>query len=294
MTSTILVGVDDRPGARDAVALGEALAVALRADLVVAHVYPLDPVAGSTAYGAAPDSPLAHEADEIIDRAVADIDHPFRRMAIPHLSTIGGLHQAAERVGAEAIVVGSTHRGTIGRIMLGSHAERLLHDAPCAVAVAPHGLADADWALRRITVAYDGSAEAQRALKAARRLAAATGASLHLVSVIDPRPSSFDRYNYRPEWQSYERHLRESTERSLEAVADGAKTETRVGDTVAELVTASSTTDLIVLGSRGYGPVRRVMVGATAQEVVRKAASPVVVVPRSAEGPEDEGEAARD
>src|SRR5688572_18572838 len=119
MTQTILVGVDERPGARDAVALGAALADALGDDLLIAHVYPLDPVAGSTAYGSAPGSPLAQEAEDIIDKAVEGITHPFRRTTVAHLSTVGGLHQEAENSGAEALVVGSTHRGTIGRIMLG-------------------------------------------------------------------------------------------------------------------------------------------------------------------------------
>ena len=41
--------------------------------------------------------------------------------------------------------------------------------------------------------------------------------------------------------------------------------------------------DLLVLGSRGYGPVRRVLLGGVSTALVRSARCPVMVVPRSAE-----------
>ena len=38
--------------------------------------------------------------------------------------------------------------------------------------------------------------------------------------------------------------------------------------------------DVLVCGSRGYGPVRRVLLGGVAARLIRRAAAPVVVVPR--------------
>jgi nucleotide-binding universal stress UspA family protein len=40
------------------------------------------------------------------------------------------------------------------------------------------------------------------------------------------------------------------------------------------------TVDLLVCGSRGYGPVRRVLLGGISARVVRNSRVPVVVVPR--------------
>ena len=52
------------------------------------------------------------------------------------------------------------------------------------------------------------------------------------------------------------------------------------GDAAAELAAASAEVDLLVVGSRGYGPVRRVLLGSVSRELVRSAACPVVVLPR--------------
>jgi nucleotide-binding universal stress UspA family protein len=41
--------------------------------------------------------------------------------------------------------------------------------------------------------------------------------------------------------------------------------------------------DLLVLGSRRFGPVRRVLPGSVSSELVRLAPCPVIVVPRSVE-----------
>ena len=55
------------------------------------------------------------------------------------------------------------------------------------------------------------------------------------------------------------------------------------GDTVEALAALDEhEVDLLVCGSRGYGPVRRVLLGRRAARLVRRAACPVVVVPRGA------------
>ena len=40
--------------------------------------------------------------------------------------------------------------------------------------------------------------------------------------------------------------------------------------------------DVLVMGSRGYGPLHAVLVGGVAGRVVRDAACPVIVLPRKA------------
>jgi nucleotide-binding universal stress UspA family protein len=48
---------------------------------------------------------------------------------------------------------------------------------------------------------------------------------------------------------------------------------------VEELINASKEADLVVLGSRGAGGFTRLMLGSTADQVVRHAHCPVTIVP---------------
>src|SRR5690606_14778112 len=184
MSAVIVVGVDAHDQSRDATALGAALAGAAGAELVLVHVHPLDPFADALAYQTGTEDPLRQEGEALLTRA-AEAAAPLRprTLTVAAASAVGGLHRVAADEGAELLVVGSSHRGPIGRTLLGSHSERVLAGAPCPVAVAPHGLAGSDWSAREIVAAFDGSTEAHEALALARRLAAQTGARLRLVGV---------------------------------------------------------------------------------------------------------------
>lgn len=264
---SVFVGVDSHNGGHDAVAFGATLAVALGDELVLAHIHPFDAWGDNLAFGTPHDTSIERQAAGIVEEAGQGAPVPFRKVVAPHRSTAGGLHEEAVRAQAELLVVGSSHRGLLGRVTLGSHSERVLHGAPCAVAVVPLGLGDSGWALRKITVGYDESEDASHAVDSARRLAAASGAELTLMGVIDPR--------------GHEQRRREKADQALRQVAaEGEETELRAGSTVEQLLLAARETDLLVLGSRGYGPVRRVLVGSTVHHVVREAACPVVIAPR--------------
>jgi len=64
------------------------------------------------------------------------------------------------------------------------------------------------------------------------------------------------------------------------------------GQPAAEIVDeAGKDIDLLFLGSRNYGPIRRVMVGSTAIAVMRRSPSPVIVIPRGAATPRAEAAA---
>ena len=65
--------------------------------------------------------------------------------------------------------------------------------------------------------------------------------------------------------------------------ASSATDELLEGDVVDELAALDEREiDLLVCGSRGYGPVRRVLLGGVSRRLIRRAACPVVVVPRGA------------
>jgi len=282
MSMTVMVGVDEHPTARDAVVLGAALAAAAHDELAVAHVYPLDPMADRLTLGAPSSNPLREEANEIVERAVAGLAPAARRVVAPARSVAQGLHLQAEGERAELIVVGSSHRGPVGRTALGTHATRVVHGAPCAVAIAPRGLAQHDVLLRSIAVAIDGSAEASAALVFARRLVGATAANLRLVTVLPPQIAEWGRYRYVPDQLGYEELARKQAERVLGVAHPGEDTEICSGGVVTALLDVSRGVDLLVMGSRSYGPIRRVLLGTVSDAVVRGSQCPVVVMPKSA------------
>jgi nucleotide-binding universal stress UspA family protein len=56
-----------------------------------------------------------------------------------------------------------------------------------------------------------------------------------------------------------------------------------VGDPAEVLVDFSKGVDLLVCGSRGYGPARAVLLGSVSRDVMDEARCPVIVLPRGVE-----------
>src|SRR6185436_12526898 len=109
---------------------------------------------------------LRQDAEAALERAKADIGETtrMRTLAIAEVSPAKGIQTVAAKEGASLIVIGSSGRGGTGRVLAGTTAERLLHGAPCPVAVAPAGYAATDHAIATIAVGYDGSPESEAAL----------------------------------------------------------------------------------------------------------------------------------
>ena len=196
------------------------------------------------------------------------------------------LHTLAEVSGADLVVVGSTHTGRLGRVVPGSTGEKLLHGSPCAVAVVPRGYEDRP--IERIGVAYDGSDEAKAALEAARALSKRFDARLVLVGV-----AGLDWYagsaiaggpGYELETLRVETEERDPGRARRGGARRARRDRAARGDPAQELAAHTEELDLIVTGSRGYGPLRSVLVGAVSGRLLRTAHCPVIVVPRAAEG----------
>ena len=290
----ILVGVDFRPPARDAAELAVALARLSSAELILATVLPYGP-------GPALGDDFEHWVEEDVGRLETDVLPDLEGLNFRFYGLSGGsaarkLHELAEDENADLIVLGSTHRGTLGRVLPGSVGERLLHGATCPVVIAPRGLADAGWQLDRpLGVAFDGSPEARVALGHAAVLAEAAAVSLQVIGVVVPFVATpFDPAVPREVQAaaSHEESIDERRYRIVEAhlqraVADlppelDADYEILEGDPAETLIASSETLGLLVLGSRGYGPLRHVFLGGVSGAVTRGAHCPTLVVPRGA------------
>ncbi len=207
--------------------------------------------------------------------------------------------------GADLLVIGSTHRGAIGRVLPGATIEHLLGEAPFAIAVAPPGFGGSDddsgWrlaedgdgadaGLRVIGVGFDGSPAAREALAIATDLALANGAALRVFAVarkLVHAPGSAAPAQG-PGAQGEVEALREALH---EAVAD-LPAEVRAlpvflrGFVADELVAAARVgVDLLVIGSRRGGPLRRVAHRSVSSFVVNEAHCPVLICPRGVPAP---------
>ena len=292
--SKIIVAVDESQGSSDAIALASRLAGITGSTLTLVNVFPysLEP---SRASNREFEDYLRQDSRELLERLRDDHgDETVELRAIANPSPSHGLHDLAEQEDADLIVVGSTHTGRAGRVLPGSTAERLLHGASCPVAVAPLGYAQRSANPSAVIgCGYDGSPSSRRALAEAGRLAAATGAQLRAIRVFEPLMYDLPPGNTAfGGMASYNDTLHVRAGEELEAAiatieADGVESKLEVGNAAHVLADASEGLDLLFMGSRGYGPMHAVMVGGVSGQLVREAACPVIVFPRSAGDAED-------
>lgn len=285
MFDTIVVGVDGRDGGRDALALAGFLQRTFGSELVAALAYPHDPFPGRAA--SAPfETIVGKDANRAVHDEVQAADVRARPIAVPDGSPARALQRIAESEHAGLIVVGSDHQGPVGHVLTGNVTTGTLYGAPCPVAVAPRGLATRAVDLKTVGVGYDGSPESKQALELARGLAEATGATLELVAVVPPLIPVGPWMVATISTEDSERAERERLEAvvadALGALGERATARTVVGVPDVELARRSGELDLMVVGSRGYGPLKRLMLGSTSRKLVRSAASPVIVLPRGA------------
>jgi nucleotide-binding universal stress UspA family protein len=283
--NTIIVGVDGREGGRDALALGERLRRLFGGELVAVHAYSNELFVSR---GASPDFETimhSHAVDLVIgELEAAGVEGHAVAM---HDSSPGrALHAAAKWHDADLIVVGSAHRGPVGRVLAGDVTAGTLHGASHPVVVAPRRYAEHATQIQTIGVGYDGSPESRAAAELARDLAAAAGARLRVIFVLQPATPGGDALAYDRDWHEAAGAARDQAQAEVDELVrelgDIAAGEVVVGDSVRELSYAANDLDLLVTGSRKYGPVRRVMLGSTSSKLVHQVPCPVLVLARGA------------
>ncbi|MEJ3404769.1 universal stress protein [Rathayibacter sp. YIM 133350] len=203
----------------------------------------------------------------------------FRAVAAD--SAAHGLHNVLEASGPGAItLIGSRSAQGTRRTAPGSTAERLLQGAPGPVVLVPWDYEQlASSPPTRIAIAYIDTPDGAAALASARAVAGELDAALELVSVLPDtlvRPSLGEQVGF----AAAQRAQFTSAVTSAAASVGGTSRllEGPVVDALSDL--QSSDVDLLVVGSRGYGPARRVLLGGVSSKVLNHARVPVMVVPR--------------
>jgi nucleotide-binding universal stress UspA family protein len=226
-------------------------------------------------------------AQDLVDRLVDGLPVDAEPVVVEGFAPDSLVAVADER-GADEIVVGSRGLGRFAAA-LGSVSHALLEQARTPVVVVPQGAADHPRDPREhgactVVVGYDGSEPARAALSYAARRAAG-GGRVVAVHAFQPTPDWLGTPYYDRALAAYQSQGRERL-RSLEEQGDlGAELTTSLleGPPARAIIAAADARDAdeIVIGSRGFGPVRGVL-GSVSHAVLHGTDRAVVVIPAAA------------
>jgi nucleotide-binding universal stress UspA family protein len=189
---------------------------------------------------------------------------------------------------ANLIVMATHGRGPLGRFFLGSVADEIIRRATVPVLLVlprepPPGLVP-EPLLEHVLVPLDGSALAERVLESALDLVRPREGRCTLLRIIETSPTSDSgRPNHSRSLEAEQEAARYYLEKIAVRLRDeGVSVQTRVLVAVhaapAILEEAQSQhCDVIALATHGRGGLRRMLLGSTADKVVRGASTPVLV-----------------
>jgi nucleotide-binding universal stress UspA family protein len=285
--SHILVGSDGRPGADDALALGAAIASATGSRVSLLGVFPPSflPVEGVTDR-----KTLRAEAARTLreQRHRLAPDAAVRTVADP--SPARALRSFARRYRADLVIVGSSHTAAPGHVAIGRTGRQLLYDASFSLALAARGGHERSSGLRAIGVGHGGGPEADVALAVAAGLARAAHAKLLLRRVVEDRVPvltgeqwiGLADWSHEHMWEAERQKALAEAGAAASGLAGGAEVSATVGDPGYEMRAFSEAVDLLVVGSRRWGPVARIVTGGVGETLVTDASCSVLIVPRPA------------
>jgi nucleotide-binding universal stress UspA family protein len=289
----VVAGFDGSPAGEDTLVLALAAGRVLGVATVVAVVHPSPAAISPARVDAEWVADRRRLAEQILEAArscvaARPVVEKVEYRIVASSSAAHGLHDLAEEVDASLIVVGSGSEGTTDRLFAGSTANRLLSGSMRPVGVVPPGMRDRrTFELARIGVAYIEAPEAAAALDYAVRLARRSSASVRLYTVVADEAEVLPLLIGRDAERAFSVTARETYRAALDRAIAGippgieATGEILVGDVVDVLAELDADDiDVLFCGSRGYGPIRRVLLGGVSSRLVRRARSPVVVVPR--------------
>jgi nucleotide-binding universal stress UspA family protein len=288
----IVVGyAGDRAG-REAVTFAGVLAAAVDGRLTIA--FPYHPLLASRAaeeiqrqIGAEVDGLLARAAQSV--PGVAALPTPTLHWT-PSPWPIHALHELAAYEQAQLLVFGAAKEGLADHLHV-SLMERMVHGAPCALALVPAGYEPRT--LKRIGVGFAVSREGRAAVALGRALAERTDGQVSLIAGAGLEPALASYAFSSPALVDVEEEIYSQTQHTLERfcaeLREGPAVQRQIirGDPASVLAQRSSQLDLLVLGSRAYGPLRHALLGSVSARVMREARCPVLVMPRGVAGDDE-------
>jgi nucleotide-binding universal stress UspA family protein len=203
-----------------------------------------------------------------------------------------GIARVAEAWKPDLVVVGARGLGAVTGVLLGSVSTAAVHHLACPVLV----VKGRRRALRRAVVAVDGSADSMAAARFFASLPLPPALAIRLVGVMEPpsmppAPAEVLATAMGPAVEAMIQERRAAMEGVLSRVEAefrgkvGALESSAIPGRPAEEITAAARepgVDLVVVGARGLGRVKRLVLGSVSDRVLRHADCPVLVVKRPA------------
>ncbi len=270
----VVVAYDGSKDAKDALTWAQATAELLGRPLRAVYADPVHRLPGVIV-------PNAVEVDSALEWARKSLTaSQVKHWTVERLEGFALTVCLSAAEGAEMLVVGSRGHGLVAGSFLGSVSQHLIRHAPCPVVVVRPVLAvDSN----SILVGVDGSGGSSSALEFACKRAALSGEEVVVIHGFPLSAVSIDRKGQLdvaivPRLAEHERLLAESVAGLSERYPDVVIRQESVPIKPADaLIDASVNAALVVVGSRGHGALRDVLLGSVSQEVVERAHCPVVV-----------------
>ena len=296
----ILCATDFSDFSNHTIPYGVALAKEFDARLYICHVIDLSSIA---IYGEFQLNPVDQQ-NRIRKQAAEQLDQIIGEQPVKWepLITVGHTADEVSRLAEEKeidLVIAATRgRSGLKRLILGSVTERLMRVLSCPLLVVhspEHEFVNPvsqEISLNKILVGCDFSPDSDLAFQHALSLAQEFEADLHLVHVIEPSVSSELLKPDKTLSAEIQRGLHQRfTEKLITMIPEEARNwctpETRIleGQPYEALVRYAETNamDMIVLGVRGHGLVKTLLLGSTTDRVVRHTACPVLSVSTKAQ-----------
>jgi nucleotide-binding universal stress UspA family protein len=285
----ILVATD---GSRDAVSATRAaidLSARTGSELHVVHAWEALPPYAHPSIAVATDAALyEREAQNLLFEQLDRLEAAGVEVAGAHLErgpAAEKIADLADRLGVGFIVLGSRGLGRVKRLLLGSVSEGVLRLAPCPVLVM-RGEPEA-WPPRSIVVGEDLSEEAKRAAGIAANIGSLYEVSVLLVLVYPTIPETI-REQSMTAWTADDEvlfraweHLHVLASRLESECGQRPRVSAAIGDPPNVILAAAEeggAPSLIVVGSRGLGAMKRLVLGSVSAAVLRAARGPVLIV----------------
>ncbi len=290
----ILLATDGSPGAQQAAEVAAQIAKSFESQVTVLSAIPSISAARAPLEGEYY-SRLVNKADDIADKAAL----VFKKAGVPvsekevpqgRASVVETIVKHAIQEKSSLIVMGTRGLGGLRRAMLGSVSSAVAEHAPCSTLVVRSKKEGQE--IGRILVAIDGSANAQRALETAVDLAAGLKAELRIAHVVFV-PTLFWSMGVPGSAIPTDQIEKDAEKVARDLLAKAVKFTKEAGfanpkeELVTDLVSPAQgivqladhdKADVVVIGTRGLGGFRKLLLGSVANSVLHYAGCSVLVV----------------